>query len=160
MWTIGLKSGIITFLGLIAYGLLLPSLGTGLEYVVLALGIYSGHYYYKASNDGLMSYRQGLQLGLIVSAFTGFINGFIIYLYTQHADPSWIEQLSKNLQNILQKKGVASPMIEEVGQLMQHMSPAHLGIGIFLSTVLLGFALTLVVTAFSKSSQKTTSQEE
>lgn len=161
MWNIGIKSGIITFLGLIAYGLLLPSLGLsggGLEYVVIALGIYSGHYYYKAANDGLMSYTQGLKLGLIVVSLTGLANGFIIYFSTKYADPTLLEQLTTNIQETLQRRSVGEPMIEEVGQLMQHMSPALLGIGTFVSTVLIGFAVTLLVSAFSRSSTSATSQ--
>ena len=165
MWIIGLKSGIITVLGLMAYGLLIQSLGGQaapigrLEYVVLALGIYSGHYYYKAASNGLMTYRQGLKLGLIVTSFTGFVNGFLLYLYAQHATPTGIEKLTEHVQKALQQQGVGTPMREEVGQWMQQLTPTLLGVGTFISTVLLGFALTLVVTAFSRSSQKATSQE-
>ena len=158
MWTVGLKSGIITFLGLIAYGLLgLP--GGGLEYVVIALGIYSGHYYYKAANDGLMSYTQGLQLGLIVVASTGLTNGFIIYSSIKHAGPLLLEQLIANFQAMLQERGIGEPIVEEVNRLMQHISPATLGFGVFASTVLIGFVLTLLVSAFSRSSPSNTEQE-
>jgi hypothetical protein len=56
MWTIGIKSGLITVLGLIAYGLIVQmmkleqTLWGKLDYVVLALGIYVGHYHYKAGS--------------------------------------------------------------------------------------------------------------
>ena len=162
MWIIGLKSGIITFLGLIAYGLLLPSLGLpggGLEYVVIALGIYSGHHYYKDANDGLMSYTQGLKLGLIIVSFTGLANGLIIYFATKYADPALFEQLTASIQETLQRQSVGEPMIEEISRLMHHMSPELLGLGTFASTVLLGFAITLLVSAFSRSAPSTTSQK-
>jgi len=162
MWTIGLKSGIITFLGLIAYGLLLPSLGLsggGLEYVVIALGIYSGHYYYKDANNGLMSYAQGLKLGLIVVSLTGLANGLIIYFATKYADPSLFEQLIASIQETLQRQRANEQMIEEISRLVQHMSPALLGAGTFASTVLLGFATTLLVSAFSRAYPSTKSQE-
>lgn len=160
MWSIGIKSGIITFLGLIAYGLLIPNLGlSGLEYVVLSLGVYSGHYYYKAANNNLMSYGQGLKLGLIIVSFTGLINGLIMSFAIMHADPVLLEKLTENVQKVLQKKGISEPIIEEAGQLMLNMSPVLLGLGIFVSTVLLGFALTLLVSAFSRSSPSTTNQE-
>lgn len=161
MWSIGIKSGVITFLGLIAYGLLIPNFGlSGLEYVVLSLGIYSGHYYYKAANNNLMSYGQGLKLGLIIVSFTGFINGLIMYFIIKHTDPVLLEKLTENVQKVLQKKGISAPIIEETGQLLLHMSPVLLGLGIFFSTVLLGFSLTLLVSVFSRSSPRTTSQEE
>ena len=162
MWVIGIKSGVITVLGLMAYGLIVPMLGLqpslwGVEYVVLALGIYSGHYYYKAANNGLMTYQQGLKLGLIISSFTGLVNGLIIYLHTKRSDPSLLEKLAENVQKALQQKGVSETMIEEVVQWVQHMPPALLLLGTFASTVLLGFALTLVVTVFSRSPKRTTS---
>ncbi|MEM9417180.1 MAG: DUF4199 domain-containing protein [Bacteroidota bacterium] len=165
MWIIGIKSGIITVLGLIAYGLLIQSLAGQaaligrLEYIVLALGIYSGHYYYKAANKGLMTYRQGLKLGLIVTSFTGSFNGLLLYLYARQAAPAGIERLTENMQKALQQQGVGAPMREEVGQWMQQLTPTLLGVGTFISTVLLGFALTLVVAAFSRSSQKAASKE-
>lgn len=163
MWIIGIKSGVITVLGLMVYGLIVPMMGLqpslwgGLEYVVLALGIYSGHYYYKAANNGLMTYKQGLRLGLIISAFTGLVNGLIIYLHTQLSDPSLIEKLTKNVQSALQQKGIDEAMIEKVVQSMQHMTPGFLLLGTFISTVLLGFVLTLVVAAFSRYPKRTTS---
>ena len=160
MWTIGLKSGIITFLGLIAYKLLSPSLGFSWleDVVVLALGIYSGHYYYKAANNGLMSYRQGLKLGLIIISFTGLVNGLIIYSSIKHTNPALLEKLTEEIQKMLQREGVSAPIVKEVSQQMQHMSPTLLGLGTFASTVLLGFALTLLISVFSRSSRATSQQ--
>ncbi len=160
MWLIGIKSGVITVLGLMAYGLIAPMLGLqhslwgGLAYVVLALGIYSGHYYYKAANNGLMTYQQGLKLGLIVISFTGLVNGLIVYLHAKLLDPCFIEKLNKSIQKALQQKGLNEAMIEKVGQMMQHTTPALLLLGTFVGNVLLGFALTLVIAWFSSYPKK------
>ena len=156
MWLIGIKSGVITILGLVAYGLIVPMLGLppslwgSLEYVVSALGIYSGHYYYKAANSGCMTYKQGLKLGLIISAFTGLVNGLIFYLHTKYTDDFLITHLSERTQKALQQRGAAEATIKEVLQFIQHMPPILLLLGTFFSTVLVGFALTLVVAAFSR----------
>ena len=157
MGLIGIKSGIITVLGLIAYGLIAPMVGLqqslwdGSAYVVLALGIYSGHYYYKAANKGVMTYQQGLKLGLIVISFTGLVNGLIVYLHAKRLDPLFIEKLNESVQKALQEKGFSEAIIEQVGQMMQHMTPAFLLLGTLVSTVLLGFALTLVIALFSST---------
>ena len=161
MWAIGIKSGLITVLGLLAYGLgiqlmgLQHSLWGNLEYVVLALGIYSGHYYYKATNNGLMTYKQGLKLGLVIVSFAGLINALPVYLYVKLVDATFIIQLTKNVQSILKQKHIDNTTAEKTMQFMQHMTPEYLLIGILVSTVLLGFVLTLAIAACSKCTEST-----
>lgn len=163
MWRIGIKSGLIIVLGFIAYGLgvqfmaLQGSSWNNLYYVVLALGIYSGHYYYKAANSGLMTYQQGIKLGFISVSCAGFLNACPIYLYTKFVDTSFIAQLTQNVQESLRKKGVEEAITTEIVQTIQRMSPEVLAIGILVSTALLGFALTLVIAAFSRHPKKTIS---
>jgi predicted GNAT family acetyltransferase len=118
--------------------------------VVLALGIYSGHYYYKAVNHGLMTYRQGLKLGFIITSFVGLVNALSVYLYTKLIDDSLIVQLTEGVQDTLRKKGMEEPITEKMVLVMQHMSPELLLIGTLVSTVLLGFVFTLVIAAFSR----------
>lgn len=161
MWTIGIKSGLITVLGLIAYELLVQIMGLqhslwgNLGSLVLALGIYSGHYYYKAANSGRMTYRQGLKLGLIIVSFAGLANALPAYLYTKFMDDTFIVQLTENIKKALQQPAVDEAITEKAVQLIQHMTPEFLLIGILVSTVLLGFSFTLVIAAFSKHSPKT-----
>lgn len=156
MWTIGIKSGLITVLGFVAYALVIQLMGlqhslwSNLEYVVLALGIYSGHYYYKATNNGLMTYRQGLKLGLIIVSFAGLVNALPAYLYTQLVDASFLVQLTENVQRALRQKGTDEAIIEKVVRFIPHITPEVLLMGIFVSTVFLGFALTLIIAAFSR----------
>ena len=163
MRTIGIKSGLITVLGLLAYGLVIQRMGLqyswwgNLEYVVLALGIYSGHYYYKAANNGSMTYQQGFRLGLIISSFTGLVNALPIYLYLKSIDASYIVPLTENVQSALQRQGIDATVVEKVVRFMKHMTPEFLLMGILISTLLLGIALTLVIAAFSKHAPRTTS---
>ena len=162
MWSIGIKSGLITVLGLIAYGLIIQLVGLqqswwgNLGFVVLALGVYSGHYYYKAANGGWMTYKQGLKLGLIITSFTGLINALPVYLYTQVIDKTPIVQLQKNIQQAVQQTAIDEAIAEKTVQLIQEITPGLLSIGIFASTVLLGLGFTLVITAFSKYAPKNT----
>ena len=161
MWSIGIKSGLITVLGLVAYGLVVQltglqqSLWGNLGTVVLAIGIYSGHYYYKAANNGLMTYRQGLKLGLITTSFTGMVNALPVYLYAQ-MDTSLLVQLQENVQNMLQQATVDKGITIKTAQLIQHMTPGFLLIGVFVSTVLLGLFFTLIIATFSRYSPKAT----
>ncbi len=161
MWSIGIRSGFITVLGLIAYGLVIQLVGLqqslwgNLGSVVLALGVYSGHYYYKAANGGCMTYNQGLKLGLIIVSFTGLINALPVYWYTQRIDKSLIVQLQKNIQQAVQQTAIDETIAKKTVQLVQNITPEILSIGVFSSTVLLGLVFTLVITVFSRHSPKT-----
>ncbi len=164
MWTVGIKSGIITVLGLVVYGLVAevvglqyPSRGS-LEYIVLALGIYSGHYYYKAANQGAMTYKEGLQLGLIVATSTGLINGLLVYLYARHKGSIFTKRLISNVQEALQQMGTDDFKIKEILQIMQqYVTPGFLLFGTLVSTALLGFLFTLAIAAFSKNPKENSS---
>lgn len=157
MWIIALKSSIITFLGLIIYGLLLLLLGPSslgsLQYVAWGLGIYSAHYYYKAANDGLMSYIQGLKLGLLVSSLTGLCSSLVIYFYTSTV-PGAINTLQDSLRNILKHQDTDEVIITQVIQFVDNVTPSFLFFGTLISTVFLGFFITLFISAFARNSQK------
>ena len=162
MWSIGIKSGVITLLGLMAYELvgqlieLQHPLWSNLSSVVLALGVYSGHYYYKAANGGVMSYGQGLKLGLIVVSFVGLTNALPVYLYSRFMDNTLTVQLQETVQKALQQMTIDESITAKALQLIHHMTPEFLCIGVLASTVLLGFSLTLIIAAFSKHSSKNT----
>jgi Protein of unknown function (DUF4199) len=156
MWTVGIKSGLITFLGLFAYGLIAELmrpqhvLSSNLAHVVLALGIYSGHYYYKAVNHGSMTYKQGLKLGLIVTSFVGLVNAFLVYLYTKLINGSLIVHLTQGVQNTLRQEGMEETTTEKIVLLLQHMAPELLLISTLAGTILIGFVFTLVIAVFSR----------
>ena len=101
-----------------------------------------------------MTYKQGLKLGLIVTAFTGLVNGLIIYSYARFAASDFAEQLNKQAKIVSQQENIGESVGTEVGQLMQYMTPELLLVGTFISIVLIGFALTLIITTFSKQSPK------
>lgn len=168
MWTIGIKSGLMTILGFIAYGQVVQLMGLkyslwgNLGPLVLALGIYSGHYYYKLANGGWMTYKQGLKLGLVVVSFVGLVSTLPLYLYIKFMGASFsagfAEGVSESIQKTLQRENIDQAIIEEVVQSIQQMAPEFFVIFVFSGTVLLGFACTLVIAAFSKHSKKITQQ--
>jgi uncharacterized ion transporter superfamily protein YfcC len=102
--------------------------------------------------------RQGLKLGLINISSAGLMSTLPIYLSIKFIGTSFIVQLTKSVQKTLQQKGIEDAIIVKVMHTIQHMTPEFFVIGIFVNTVLLGFVCTLVISAFSKNSQKTTQQ--
>lgn len=161
MWLISIRSGIITVLGLIAYGLfvemmqLKTSLWGNLEYVVFALGIYSGHYYYKYTNRGFMTYGEGVQVGLIVAAFTGLVSGVASYVAARFIDPSFTKRVVEGGKIALQKSHLDEGSVQEVVRFMEaNITPEFLLVITPLTTLSMGLVFTLVITVFSKRSKE------
>src|SRR4051794_18848477 len=109
MWLIGIRSGIITLLALIAYTLLVqvlhiknPILGH-LDHIVFGLGIYSAHYYYKHANNGFVSYKQGIQVGMITVLFTSLIITLLTYSMLLVYGNQFINALLIELEGIAQQ---------------------------------------------------------
>jgi Protein of unknown function (DUF4199) len=162
MWLIGIKSGIITVLALIAYGLLVDllhlqaSIWGHLELIVLALGIYSSHYYYKQAHQGYMAYGQGLQIGLMVVAFTGVVSGISSYLVSKFLDPGFINRLVSSLQVGLEQSGLPEDNQRLLALMESILTPQTLSIFTCLSTCLVGFILNLLIAGFTKRIQPKT----
>lgn len=148
MWIIGIKSGIITILSTTAYALMVqlsnmqPTFLDTLGNIWLAVGIYSGHYYYKRAHNNFMNYPQGICLGLIISTFVGLCYVLCIYGYSKMY-PSWHAQLTTTIQQSLHQTGGNTSLI-------QYLSLAGLLTSIFMSTVLLGLVYTLVITIYTR----------
>jgi len=159
MWTIGIKSSIITVLGLIAYGLLVQTMGgTHLlpENLVggigIGLGICSSHYHYKAARQGQMTYREGLQLGLLVSGGVGIVQGLLIYAYTKYIDLNFIDQLIATAEAALQQRHLDATVVEASVRLMQqYVTPAFLLVAHLSSTIVLGLAWALFIAAWMRT---------
>lgn len=161
MGLIGIKSSIITLLAILAYGLLVQLLGIQttiwghLEQLVFALGIYSGPYYYKHANKGCMTYSQGVQIGLIVVAFTGLISGLLTYVVSQFIDPGFIKRLLAGIQQALQQDYLKPENNQQFMELLEaHLTPLSLLAMIVVTTCLTGFIWTLIIAYFSKSDQQ------
>ncbi|MEM7055666.1 MAG: DUF4199 domain-containing protein [Bacteroidota bacterium] len=160
MWLIGIRSGIITVLGLVAYGLFVQitelntSIWGNLEYVVFALGIYSGHYYYKYANRGFMSYGEGIQVGLIVIVFTGLVNSVFSYAAARFIGPSFIKRIISGVKIALQQSPLDEGNIQEGVRFIEaNMTPELLLVITFFTTLLTGLIFTLLITVFSKRSE-------
>lgn len=157
MWSIGIKSGIITALGLVAYILviqiieLMGPLGDKLVYAVLLLGIYSGHYFYKSANSGFMSYTEGVKVGLVVVFSAVLLLGLVSYMCVRLMDTMLREKLLSGVQQALQTKGVDE---DTIAFIMHYMTPERLVFASLLSILLTGCVFTLIIPIFSRNPRK------
>jgi hypothetical protein len=155
-------SAIITILMLIIYALLSQSSDyisanfKNIEYIIFPLGIYSGHYFYKRKNNNLMSYSQGIQIGIIISFFCGIITGLFNYLYTKKLDPEFAKNLVKNIsKNIQNTQNIDTELIQsKLIELQAYLTPKLI---FFLTTIVIlifGSFVTLIITLFTGSKQQ------
>jgi len=161
MWLIGIRSGIITILALIVYGLLIQtlqlqsSIWSNLGPVVFAIGIYSGHYYYRYANRGYMSYSEGVQVGLIVVAFTGIVSGLLSYGVAKFVDPNFTRLIRENIKLSLQQNQPNEEKVQALTHLLDaYVTPEFLLVIIPLTTLLVGFIFNLVIAAFTKRTKQ------
>lgn len=154
-----LRSGIITMLMLIIYALLLQtnqyleSNLKNLEYFIFALGIYSGQYFYKKSNNKIMSYKEGLQIGSIVSVFSASIMALFNYVYAKRINPDFAKSLFnnvvKNIRNI--KNADIEPIQNKLITLQKYLTPKMLVIITFITITIIGIFITMLITLFTSN---------
>ncbi|OJW68554.1 MAG: hypothetical protein BGO68_01240 [Candidatus Amoebophilus sp. 36-38] len=158
MWLIGIRSGIITLLALIAYKLLVQTLSISnsflghLEHIVFGLGIYSAHYYYRYANKGTMSYKQGIQVGMITVLFTSLIASLLTYSMFLKYGKQFMSALFMELKNTAQQLDPGNSLMQDNPIFIELINnPRFFIFMMFLSITLTGFIFTLLISLFSRT---------
>lgn len=155
---IGIRYGLITSLALIVYSLVVQLSGYGndtvfgiLSYAVLVIGIFMAHSAFKDQGDGFLSYGQGLGLGSLISAFSGFFVGVFSYIYFKFFDQTTIEMAIEETRIRLEDQGLDDEIIDQTMAISeQFMTPGWLAFFGFIGMIIVGFILSLIVSAFTK----------
>ncbi len=155
MIKISIKSGLITLLVMIIYGVILittkniiPTI-PGIEYLILGGGIFSAHYFYK-SEYHKMSYLKGVKLGMGVSCTVAFVLGIWFFIYSVFIDPNFIITTTKNIAPILKQKGFDENSIRTaIDQINRHFTPIKLFLGVFIVLNIIGLLWSLLISLIS-----------
>ena len=124
-----------------------------LNWIILVLGTYAGHASYKAANKGLMTYSQGLQLGLILHAFMTLVSFLPLYLCIKFINPATLMQwVKENVRHPQMEKMMAKIIERFPGTL----SVESVCIALCIGSILAGFMITLIVAAFSRYPKEST----
>jgi flagellar biosynthesis protein FlhB len=116
------------------------------------MGIYSAHYYYKYANNGSMSYKQGIQVGMITVLFTSLVISLLTYTFLLVYGAHFMNALLLELKAGLQQLGTSDAnnnFIKSFTELI--LTPKSLVMAIFFSITLTGFIFTLFITLFSRT---------
>jgi Protein of unknown function (DUF4199) len=120
-------------------------------YLIIGVGIYLALNDFKKENVGFMTFGQGLGLGTMMSAIVGLISSFYSFAYMKFIDSSIPDQILKNAEREMEKKGLPDDQIEQAMQYSKmFMSPGVMFIAGLFFTVILGFVFSLIIAAIMK----------
>ena len=157
--SLAIRYGLITGLVLIIYSAVLQITGLAtnqvlgyVSYLFLIGGIIMAIKGFKNSNDGYMSFAQGLGLGSILSGIAGLLSAIFMYVYIKFIDNSFIEKIQEIQIAAMEEKGMSD---EEIDQAMEiagkFMTPEIMFIFGILGMLFIGFILSLIISAIMKN---------
>ncbi|MBO0360053.1 DUF4199 domain-containing protein [Hymenobacter sp. BT186] len=125
-----------------------------LSVIILIGGIVLAHKHFKQQNQGFMAYGQGLAIGTIVSAVSGIIGGVFTYIYFTFIDPSYMARVMELTRSRMEEKGMPDAQIDQAMAWSEKFTTGPISM-IFpiLGALLMGFLISLVVSAFTKNSR-------
>lgn len=148
---VGLKYGIFTaaaslLISMIVALLRMPadSLISYLSLFIFIAGIAYGIIEFRRGNDGFVSFGQAFGLGMVVSGFSGLINGLISLIYMRLIDPNSTKELRQEMLLALEKT-YSDDQIEKIRPWIDWMaSPGAIFFMQVIGSLFLGLIISLV----------------
>ncbi len=156
---LALKWGLITGVALIVYTTVLYTLGqmqsgglTALVYVIIAVCLVLAIREFRTLNGGYLSISDGVGLGALASAISGFISATYNLIYTTFIDPGILEQMQNQARANLEDQGkLTDEQIEQTLEIMQKFqSPGLLFLMGILGSILVGVVFSLIISAIMR----------
>ena len=157
----GLKWGLITGLGIVAYTAILYVVGVAtssplmyVSYAILIAGIVMAMREYKSKNEDYMSYGQGLGIGSFIGTITGLLVGAFTTIYMKYVDTTMAEKQLDVMRAELEKSGQTPEQIDQIVSMSQSfMSPGIMFGASVLTYLIIAFIFSLVISAVLRKNQ-------
>ncbi|HEX9648956.1 MAG TPA: DUF4199 domain-containing protein [Cyclobacteriaceae bacterium] len=115
--------------------------------------IYLAHKTFKEEGDGFMSYGQGLGIGTLTSLYSAILSNIFTFVYLSYVDDTMIQNIREKSISDMEARGMSQGQIDQaMGFSETFMSPGFLMIMGILGGVLIGFIVSLLVSAITKNS--------
>ncbi|TAJ12508.1 DUF4199 domain-containing protein [Marinilabiliaceae bacterium JC017] len=160
--------GLYLGLALVVYSLILyvsgqtfnKSLGY-VSYIIMLLGIGWGMKHYRDNvNNGLLTYGQGMGLGVLISVFAGVISGFFSFILMKYIDPSLMEQALAMAQEEALKGGATEAQLDQMEGVMGMFSnPWVIMISAIIGSAFIGAIISLILAAIFKRTPENSFEE-
>ncbi len=98
-----------------------------------------------------MSYGEGLGIGAVLAAVAGLLSSFFSFLYLKFVDPDYMNRVMELTRSRLEDRGMEGAQVDQAIASIAKYSTGPISI-VFgaLGALLLGFFLTLAISAFTK----------
>jgi len=127
-----------------------------LSYVIIIGGIIYGHNQFKKKGDGFMSYGQGLGIGTITSLIAGTLSSIFVLIYTKYIDTGFQSRQIEEQRRTFEENGLSDEQIDAaLGMTEAFDNPILILVIGILGTVLIGFILSLIISAITKKTDPT-----
>ena len=132
------------------------SFGSAIFMVIgFAISIYFIHramtQYRDEDNNGIMSYGQGLGVGVLTALVMGVITAVYLFLHYNFIDPSMLDQMREAVMESYEDAGMSEDEIDSFKWLTNlTTSPTFVSAMSILNSVFFGFLISLVVAAITK----------
>ncbi|MCS6795512.1 MAG: DUF4199 domain-containing protein [Raineya sp.] len=100
--------------------------------------------YFKAQNEGFMSFGQGMGIGAIVSAVSSFISGIFILVYYRLIAPQKFEEILDKARESWEKAGMKE---EQMRVVEKFTTPEVMFVSALISGIIFGVIISLIVAA-------------
>jgi hypothetical protein len=155
---VALKYGVVTAIASIIYITILyvsgQSTNTSLLYlglVITIVGMVVAMKEFKEDNNGFMAYAQGLGIGTMMSAVSGFISGVYNYIYNVFIDPTLRQQTLDKVRRDMEDKGMEDAQIDQIMSMSEKFSSPGIGFAFgMVGAVIGGFIIALIISAIMK----------
>ena len=159
--SVGVRYGLLTGLVSIIFSVILfvtqndqsPIRWLGL--LILVGAMVMAHNAYKRAHSGYMNYSEGLGIGAIMGGVSGVLGTVFNFLYVKFIDPEYMSRLMETTRTKMEEKGgMSDAQIDQAVSMMQKFSSGGwmMVFGV-VGSLLFGFLIALVVSAFTKNSK-------
>jgi purine-cytosine permease-like protein len=109
---------------------------------------------FKELNYGYMAYGQGLGIGTLVSAVFGLLSGIAVWLYTSFVDTEYMSRMMDKQRDAMLDQGLSDEQIDAGMAMAENFQgPLTLILGSLIGAVVIGFILSLIISAIMKNNR-------
>ena len=127
---------------------------SSLAYIILIVGIVLAMKSYKEQNFGYMSYGQGLGIGTLLAAVFGFLTGLFTWVYTAFVDTTYMARMMEKQRVQMLEQGLTDEQIDAGMAMAENFQgPLTMILGGTVITLIIGFILSLIISAIMKNSR-------
>ena len=121
------------------------------SYAIIAAMIYLGTQAKRTSQDGFISYGQGLSTGTGIAFFASILVAFYTFVFFSFIDPDMLEELILRTEDQMYDQGMPDDQVEmAMSMTRKFMMPGPMAAMVVLSYTIVGLIVSLITSAILK----------